>query len=559
MPATLPVECCIGRMDVLVPVSLIPHMGLRNGRYLTTAYRRIACKQTTKESFRGACVTFNDTMGRTKSGTAIPLSTFEQDVLDDGLRLIIAKNMEADAVLQRFGIVPETGKHISGALPDNIKNNVPDWCEVAPAPSHEDAAKEVEEVLKQLDETFNPHQPDLEIPEDPSGSQQQEAEGACTPSEPDRDTTIRTKKRRRVKKYKPCKDPYEVDAIANGYVRWFNNAVKIEPYRILRSWKLERDVTQVLYIAIDAVFVNEQAEKHVKGGSTESPEKKPKVGLWTAKLEWETGSYLITDPDLHNAVKQILAYILENSLNKRFFVFFTDGEKCIFEKIDSFFKEWNYVIYLDFLHARDKIFDRLSNALVARREPDPRKEPELYRRGSKKGEIKKQAMISVSRLYARRAVSILWAGNVAELIQYLRNIPKEDIKNQLELDKLIGYFENKEEYITCYALRRRLGLRISSCFVEGANKTLVSARQKDNGMSWRVLGSSVIASHKALFQNQEDELWFSRSIFTFRRADEGASSPIDLRARGTTMNRFHMITTEEREKHGPKKTCHHDD
>ena len=546
-------------MDVLVPISIITHMGLRNGRYLTTAYRRIVCRQTTKESFREACATFNDTMGRTKSGTAIPLSTFEQDVLDDGLRLIIAKNMEADAVLKRYGILPETGRHVSGAMPDHIKNSVPDWCEVISPLLHKTTSNEAEELLKQLDETFDPKRPDLDIPEDPTGTQPEESEGACTPSEPDRDTTIKTKKRRRKKKYKPCKDPYEVDAIADGYVEWFNNAVKVDSYRILRSWKLERDVTQILYIGIDAVFVTEQAGTHVKGGNTESPEKKPKVGLWTVKLEWEAGSYLITDPDLHNSVKQLLAYMLENNLNKRFFVFFTDGEKCIFDKIESFFQEWNHIIYLDFLHARDKIFDRLSNALVARREPDPRKEPELYRKGPKKGEVKKQAMISVSRLYARRAVSILWAGNVTELKQYLRNIPKEDIKNQIELDKLIGYFENKEKHITCYALRRRLGLRISSCFVEGGNKTLVSSRQKDNGMSWRVLGSSVIASHKALFENQEDELWFSRSIFTFRRVDGGDSSPIDLRNHGTAMTQFHMVTAEEREKYGPKKTYYHDE
>ena len=553
---------------MLVPFSLIPHLGLRNGRYLTSSYRRTACKLVTKESFREACATFNDTMGRTQSGTAIPLTTFEQDVLADGLRLIVAKNMEADAVLLRYGFSPETGQHVSGGLPDQIRNSIPDWCEVVPPLTHEAARKESETILKQLDETFNPKVPDLDVPEDPSDSdgsndevvpQQKVAEVVNAPSEPDRDSTIKTKKRRRKKKYKPCADPFEVDAVANGYVQWFNEAVKVDSYRILRTWKLERDVHQVLYIAMDAVFVNEQAKTHVKGGSTESPEKKPKVGLWTVKLEWEAESYLITDPDLHNATKQLLAYILENELNRRFFVFFTDGEKCIFDKIESFFENWNYTIYLDFLHARDKIFDRLSSALVAKREPDPRKEPELYRKGPKKGEIKKQAMISVSRLYARRAVSILWAGNVQELIRYLRNIPKEDIQKQTELDKLIAYFENKEKYITCYALRRRLGLRVSSCFVEGANKTLVSTRQKDNGMSWRVLGSSVIASHKAILENHEDELWFSKSIFTFRQGNNNGLASIDLSRLGTSMTQFHMVTAEEREKFGPKKTYHHDE
>ncbi len=557
-------------MEVLVPLSLIPHISLLIGRYLSSDYRRAAGKLIIHNSFRTACDTFNDTYRRKASGNEIPLSTFKQNILDDGLRLIIAKNKEADAVLMRFDLCPQTGHHQSGLLPEELKNVTPDWCEVTPTsgPGNDVDTRRI--LLTELDETLDPDSPELEIPDDitETGEYQESGEEEDTagaqktpvkPSEPDRDTTVRPTCRQKGKRYHPCSDPFEVDAIANGYWKWYNTVVKEVLCRILHSWKMEKDVKQNLYIAIDAVFVNEQTHIHVKGGRTESPEKKPKVGLWNIKVEWETGSYMITDSDLLNATKQLMAFILSNGLNKRHFIFFTDGEDCIFKMIQSFFGEWHYTIYLDYLHARNKIFDRLSSALVARREPDPRREPELYKIGPKKGQVKSQAMISVSRLFARRAVSILWAGNVDELIQYLENIPKEYIQKQYELDKLIGYFRKKQPYITCYALRRRLGLRNSSCFVEGINKTLVSARQKDNGMSFRVLGSSVLASYTALFQNNEDQKWFSESVFTFNQAAHGTSESKITNCCGTRMSQFHWVTNEERTKYGPRKTYHHDD
>ncbi len=566
----LPVECCKSRMEVLVPLSLIPHIGLRNGRYLSAEYRRTAGKLIVNDSFRTACDTFNDIYRKKVSGSELPLSTFEQDILDDGLRLIIAKNKEADAVLTRFGICLQTGHHQSGILPEEIKNVPPDWCEVTPASNAMNLVDARRRLLMELDGTFDLNSPGLEIPGDLTEFNEyhesiddEDMEGdeksPIKPSEPDRDATVRITRKRRQKRYQPCSDPFEVDAIANGYWKWYNEAVKEESCRILHNWKLEKDVKQNLYIAIDAVFVNEQTDSHVKGGRTEFPDKKPKVGLWNIKVEWETGSYIITDPDLLNAIKQLMAFVLDNSLNKRHFIFFTDGEDCIFKMIKSFFGEWYYTIYLDYLHARNKIFDRLSSALAARREPDPRREPELYKIGPKKGQVKSQAMISVSRLFARRASSILWAGNVDELIQYLQNIPEEYVQKQFELDKLIGYFRNKRPYITCYALRRRLGLRNSSCFVEGINNTLVSARQKDNGMSFRVLGSSVLASYTALFQNGEDSEWFKESVFTFSQTSHKTSDTKGSICCGTKVSQFHWITDEERTKYGPRKTYQHDD
>ncbi|MCR5403085.1 MAG: hypothetical protein K6E91_04600, partial [Butyrivibrio sp.] len=190
-------------MKVLVPLSLIPHIGLRNGRYLAADYRRQTSKLIITSSLRTACDIFNDINMRKVSGTEIPLSTFKQDIKDEGLRLIIAKNKEADAVLMRFGLCPQTGRHQSGLLPEELKNNPPDWCKVTPASSTGNDAGAARRLLAELDETLNPDSPGLEIPEDPtepdgyqeSGDEEDETGVEKTPvkpSEPDRDTTVRS-------------------------------------------------------------------------------------------------------------------------------------------------------------------------------------------------------------------------------------------------------------------------------------------------------------------------------------------------------------------------------
>ena len=56
-------------------------------------------------------------------------------------------------------------------------------------------------------------------------------------------------------------------------------------------------------------------------------------------------------------------------------------------------------------------------------------------------------------------------------------------------------------------LRRRLGLRISSNRVEKANDLVVAQRQKHNGMSWSVSGSSALAQISALFINGDASVW----------------------------------------------------
>ena len=71
----------------------------------------------------------------------------------------------------------------------------------------------------------------------------------------------------------------------------------------------------------------------------------------------------------------------------------------------------------------------------------------------------------------------LWLGKVERAIKLLQELSQESIKNHKELKNLITYLDRNSNYIPCYALRKKLGLRLSSNPVEKANDLVVSNRQ----------------------------------------------------------------------------------
>ncbi len=72
-------------------------------------------------------------------------------------------------------------------------------------------------------------------------------------------------------------------------------------------------------------------------------------------------------------------------------------------------------------------------------------------------------------------------------------------------EELASYIERKSLNITCYDLRRKLGLRVSSNRVEKANDLIVGQRQKHNGMSWSSDGSGALAAVSMLMLNNDAE------------------------------------------------------
>ena len=258
------------------------------------------------------------------------------------------------------------------------------------------------------------------------------------------------KRRRRKRKRHPEVSPEDKSKVANGYAAWWNtNCADRDDLKIRAGWKFELDSKHVVYISIDAVYVSLQDSTHVKGGKEYLPEERPKISHWNITVEYRDKVYIITDTYLPHAMIQLLAFILENRLYKLYFIFFTDGEQCIFDNIQWFFAPWKHAIFLDFFHATGKIFEMLSSALKSRRVKDPRGNHTYYVRGDKKGQIKKMVMTSLSRLYAREAARYLYVGNIPELIRYLEHIDPDDIQNPEALEKLINYFKYKGAYCTC--------------------------------------------------------------------------------------------------------------
>ena len=104
-----------------------------------------------------------------------------------------------------------------------------------------------------------------------------------------------------------------------------------------------------------------------------------------------------------------------------------------------------------------------------------------------------------------------------QAIGYLRSLHPDDIKDAEHIENLIGYFSRNLSFIPCYALRQKLGLRVSSNPVEKANDLLVSNRQKHNGMSWSASGSNSLATLTSVRRNDEHMQWLRhRDIrFTF--------------------------------------------
>ena len=110
----------------------------------------------------------------------------------------------------------------------------------------------------------------------------------------------------------------------------------------------------------------------------------------------------------------------------------------------------------------------------------------------------------------------LWLGKVERAVQLLREARPEMIKKRKELDNLINYCERNRSCIPCYALRKKLGLRLSSNPVEKANDVVVSNRQKHNGMSWSADGSTSLATLTTVRRNSEDSNWLLKHDISFQ-------------------------------------------
>ena len=122
----------------------------------------------------------------------------------------------------------------------------------------------------------------------------------------------------------------------------------------------------------------------------------------------------------------------------------------------------------------------------------------------------------VRNMVLKKIIRLLWLGKIDATIEYFRGIDCNMVRKVDEIELLIGYFERNRNNIPCYALRKILGLRVSSNRGEKANDLVVAQRQKHNGMSWSESGSLGLANIRALFLNKENENWVTLRELRFK-------------------------------------------
>lgn len=247
----------------------------------------------------------------------------------------------------------------------------------------------------------------------------------------------------------------------------------------LKSEVLE-DPGKCVNISLDDVLVTQQKEG---GRSKDSPPKESKQYVKDTVIHVQQGlaKYILVGLGMMKQVRILMAFLLYNDLlADRLVVFFIDGADDIKDAIKATFGWRPYKIILDWLHLKKKCQERSSMGMKGRK-------------------IRNEALAKL--------LPLLWLGKVQDAIEHLKSLDDSLVKDRKEIEKLIAYFERNRDYIPCYALRKRLGLRISSNRGEKANDLTVSRRQKNNGMSWSKPGSSGLANVTALFLNNEDENW----------------------------------------------------
>jgi hypothetical protein len=250
--------------------------------------------------------------------------------------------------------------------------------------------------------------------------------------------------------------------------------------------RVESPQDKCCYISIDDIGVKRQKEMRKDGGNKNNKY----VQNTVVHIQSGDESYYLTASSMDNACQMLVAFLLSNNMVRGYsFVFLADGAKKIKSYIENYFSFRPYTLILDWYHLKKKCKEFISLSLKGTKE--------------QKND------------YTQSLLRMLWVGNVEEAISYLNQLDGSCIKSRDWLGELTGYLERKKPQVICYAVRHGLGLRISSKRVEKANDLLVAQRQKHNGMSWSVAGSSSLAAITMVMLNNEIDQWLRNHSLSF--------------------------------------------
>ena len=203
------------------------------------------------------------------------------------------------------------------------------------------------------------------------------------------------------------------------------------------------------------------------------------VNTAVIRVTWDGFVHVIKGESVTEALKSLMALLLENNLlTTRRLVFFMDGAKSLKSKIKDMFSFASYHIILDWYHVSVSVLQHLSMAL--------------------------SGTIAQKREHRSEVCKHIWHGNLQYAREVILNFQNKGIvRNKAKLQTLLNYLYNKQDELTCYALRKDMNLSNSSSQAEKYNDILVASRQKHNGMAWSVVGSNDLSSIKAAKVNNK--------------------------------------------------------
>ena len=244
-------------------------------------------------------------------------------------------------------------------------------------------------------------------------------------------------------------------------------------------------------IFIDDVCIKKQKPHRrlvVPPAEQQPDEELKRVHTSVARIEHDGKGFTLVGPSIFTLLRFVLAFLLSNGLTGNRLRFYVDGQRTLQDTILTFFS-WHPCVslILDWFHVVKKIKELLSMAMRGR---------------------------ELRNAHAKVLLRMLWYGLIDEAINHLRSIDSSQIKDQKQIELLIGYFERNRLWIPKYALRRRLELGNSSNPAERTCNLLASQRQKKNGMSWSTGGSQALSALACVVLNNQTRKWLTEAKFT---------------------------------------------